>query len=238
MNAAVYASATARGITRLCHFTPARNLFPLLNSGALVSTKRLQDDVRSFYNPTDLQRLDGFTDHVCCSVEYPNVWYLRKAKEQAANYPDWVVLLMEASPLWEDGVGYCPRNASAGSGSLVRFDAAGFESMFAQATTGAYNRTYVRGPSHLSSCPTDNQAEVLIPGSIGLDRLQAIAASSTEQANREYQRLKMLGADPGRFEFVVAPLLFSAYALKGAIESGRRPDEVRWVPSPTSGGLT
>ena len=69
------------GITRLCHFTPARNLAHIASdSRGLLASRHLQGDETSIFNPTDKARLDGYTDHVCCSIQYPNAWYFRRAR--------------------------------------------------------------------------------------------------------------------------------------------------------------
>jgi len=85
----------ARGITRLCHFTPSRNLAQIVaGKTGILATSKLQEDERSVYTATDLQRLDGFREHICCSIEYPNAWYFEKARGKELLFKDWVVLLV------------------------------------------------------------------------------------------------------------------------------------------------
>jgi len=113
MNRAILEEAVQRGITRLCHFTPSRNLAHILSGGlGILATKHLKDDERALYNATDLARLDGHEDHICCSIEYPNAWYFDRAKDREPLFRDWVVLLINPRYLWEDGTKFCPRNAA------------------------------------------------------------------------------------------------------------------------------
>ena len=38
----------------------------------VLASKHLSVDEREVFNPTDVERLDGYPDHVSCSIEYPN----------------------------------------------------------------------------------------------------------------------------------------------------------------------
>lgn len=50
---------TERNITRLCHFTPARNLAHIAAGRVgILSTASLEDNERAAYNQTDIQRLE------------------------------------------------------------------------------------------------------------------------------------------------------------------------------------
>jgi hypothetical protein len=94
MKTVIEVDAHSRGITRLCHFTQARNLAHIAtNPDGLKSTKALRADQAACFTATDTKRIDGYTDYICCSVEYPNAWYLSKAAEQEALFKDWVIVL-------------------------------------------------------------------------------------------------------------------------------------------------
>jgi len=232
----IYKEAQRRGIRRLCHFTPSRQLFPILRSGAILATKYLEDDSRAVYHPSDLQRLDGFKDHVCCSIEYPNTWYFRRAQAGEVNFPEWVVLLLRPAYLWMEGVKFCPRNASASSGRLIAGGEVAFQRLYANQITGAYGRVYHRTVNHLPYCPTDDQAEVLIPGVIPRTDILAIAVASEDQARMEYHRLRLLLPQAGiPFDIpplVVAPHMYDPGMLRQAISTGRRPIELAWEAKP------
>ena len=57
---AIRRDAERRGTTRLCHFTPSRNLQHIAaNRAGILATGQLTNDERATFNPTDLLRLDG-----------------------------------------------------------------------------------------------------------------------------------------------------------------------------------
>jgi hypothetical protein len=215
-----------RGITRLCHFTPSRSLAHILSgrSGIRPSIE-LSDDERAIFNPTDLRRLDNHASHICCSIEYPNGWYMARARDAEKLFPDWVVIFVKPTVLSLPGTLFCPRNAASGSGRFLRPGVEAFDSMYAQEIDGAYGRTYTRGPKHLTCSPTDDQAEVLVPVRIPVEDITGVAVSSAQQGVEERVRLGVLGIDIAGLEFVVAPTLFQKNALSSAIRSGTRPTE-------------
>lgn len=214
--------ANRRGITRLCHFTPSRNLAHIASDPkGLLASRHLQDDEAAIFNPTDQMRLDGYRDHVCCSIQYPNAWYFRRARENEGLFPDWVVLLIEARHLWQAGTKFCPRNAAAEQGRLVQEGVTAFDSLFANVVEGV--RAYRRGPRHPDFLPTDEQAEVLIPDRISRRDVQGVAARDDEQAAREVSRLQLQGLPVPRM--VIVPEFFEPHALSQALRSGRTPSE-------------
>ena len=184
--------ANRRGITRLCHFTPSRNLAHIASDPrGLLASRHLQDDEAAIFNPTDRMRLDGYRDHVCCSIQYPNAWYFRRARENERLFPDWVVLLIDARHLWQAGTKFCPRNAAAEHGRLVQQGVTAFDSLFADVVEGF--RVYSRGPRHPDFLPTDEQAEVLIPDQISRRDVRGVVVQDDEQAAREASRLELQG---------------------------------------------
>lgn len=214
--------ADRRGITRLCHFTPSRNLAHIASdSRGILASRHLQDDEAAVFNPTDKERLDGYEGHVCCSIQYPNAWYFRKARKDERLFPDWVVLLINAQHLWRAGTEFCPRNAAAGHGKFVRSGVAAFEALFANTVEG--KGTYRRGPQHPDFLPTDEQAEVLIPDRIGRDDINGVVVQDEKQAALEASRLDLAGLTVPRF--VIVPEFFNPYALSGSLRSGRLPVE-------------
>jgi hypothetical protein len=225
MNEAVRAAAQERGVSRLCHFTPSRNLAYIAKGRlGILSTKKLEESERKVFNPTDLLRLDGHKSHISCSVEYPNAWYFSKAAEKDRLFTDWVVLAIAPNYLWDDETLFCPYNAAKGYGAGVRPDLAGFERMFAESVM-SYSRTALRA----QCCPTDEQAEVLVKDVIQLSHVHAVIVHSAEQAKREAVRLEMLGVNPGAFQWRVGPVLFQKWELHKYLEAGRRPAEEIWT---------
>ena len=214
--------ANRRGITRLCHFTPSRNLAHIASdSRGVLASRHLQGVETAIFNPTDKARLDGYPGHVCCSIQYPNAWYFRKARQNERLFPDWVVLLFDARYLWQAGTKFCPRNAAAERGRLVAEGITAFDSLFAEVVQGV--KVYTRGPHHPDFLPTDEQAEILIPDRISRRDVQSVVVRDHEQAAREASRLKLQGLPVPRL--VIVPEFFEPYALSQELRRGRTPLE-------------
>lgn len=218
----IRANAERRGITRVCHFTPSRNLGHIaVDPAGVLATQHLEDDEKAVLNPTDLMRLDGHPDHVCCSIQYPNSWYFRNARAHEPLFRDWVVLLIEPHYLWRAGTKFCPRNSAAEHGRLIGEGPEAFEALFANAVEGV--RTYRRGPSHPAFLPTDEQAEVLIPDRIQRKDVIGIVVRDDAQAAREISRLELLGRRPP--SMLIVSEFFNPNALSRLLRAGNLPPE-------------
>lgn len=222
---AIRIRATKRGITRLCHLTPSRNLGHIAaDCTGILSAARLKTDERRVFNPTDRDRLDGFPDHVCCSIQYPNAWYLKKARGRERLFPDWVVLLIRPHYLWARGTKFCPRNAAAGGGEDVAEGVEAFDSLYSTTVRGAGGKTFRRSSTHPSWLPTDEQAEVLIPDQVEHDDLLGVVVADEAQGRTEARRLAQLRVEVPPIH--IAPDLFDGYALSTKLRNGRTPEEV------------
>lgn len=218
------ASVEQRGVTRLCHFTPARNLAHILaDQIGVLASHRLEADERAVFNPTDLERLDGHRGHICCSIEYPNSWYFEKARTKERLFPHWVVLLLSPELLLLPDTKFCARNAAAAGGALIGSGLKGFDAMYAEAVAGARGRVYRRSATRPEAVPTDDQAEVLIPDVIPLSKLLAVAVRDRGQALLEQERLRQLNLRVPRL--VVAPMFYDAGRLSTLVAAGQRPEE-------------
>lgn len=224
----------AYGITRLCHLTPYRNLLQIARGGGLKSVAELADDERAAFDPQDLERLDGHPDHICCTVQYPNVWYLRSRRRDMTPlqrlFPDWVCVLIEPSYLSREDTLVCHRNAAAGRGAFLRSGPKGFKAMFADPVQGS------RGPIFRDrkpvSCPTDDQAEVLISKAVPLTCANRIVVADEEQAKRIYVGLDVIGAPVQTLRWIIAPQFFQT-TLSRTLREGGLPSETPW-DMPTS----
>src|SRR5262245_34350871 len=142
MNAQIKAEVQRRGITRLCHFTPSRNLIHIASGvTGILATKMLENAERKLYTPTDLLRLDGHDGYISCSVEYPNAWYFDKARGNDILFKDWVVLQIMPKYLWARGTRFCARNAAGACGAEIGEGEGAFRAMFADSVRGAYGMT-------------------------------------------------------------------------------------------------
>jgi hypothetical protein len=221
--------AASRKITRLCHLTPVRNLLHIARDGALRSTADLSADERAAFDQQDLRRLDGYPDHICCSIEYPNVWYLRRKIRDATAlqrlFPGWVCLLIDPAYLWAEGTLLCRRNAAASSGTYVDSGADVFAGMYAERVYGANG--WNERDDKPASCPTDDQAEVLIPKRIPLGHANHVVVASEIEARRIYAGLELISAPVQELVWTVAPEFFDR-ALSGTLRSGNLPLETAW----------
>lgn len=218
-----------RGITRICHFTPSRNFGQIVaGKMGVLATGRLASDDRNVFTPTDLRRLDGYTDHVCCSIEYPNAWYFERARSGETLFKDWVVLLVNPKYLYDPRTLFSPRNAAAEFGRHIMPGYDGFVRLYAKSVEGAYGHTFTRSAQRLPSCPTDEQAEVLVPDVIELKDVLGIVVRSEEQADTEIVRLRLLGItdlEIKALRFLVIPEFWEKYQLTAMLKDGRRPIE-------------
>jgi hypothetical protein len=227
MSSSIKTEAQLRGITRLCHFTPSRNLVHIASSSDGVrSSSALRSDQSACFTATDTKRIDGYTGHISCSIEYPNGWYLSKAEALEPLFKDWVVLFIAPHYIWHPQTRYCPRNAAADSGGQVVKSLSGFQSLFAQSIAGAYGKTNTRISRHLDCSPTDDQAEVLVGTNITLSDILGVAVRDKTQAKNEIVRLRLAGIKGNPFQFVIAPQLFDKYQLSKSIRAGKRPVEL------------
>ncbi|MDE2695312.1 MAG: DarT ssDNA thymidine ADP-ribosyltransferase family protein [Chloroflexota bacterium] len=231
MIAEIKRAARRRGITRLCHLTPFRNLVHIASGDGLLSTKQLDDHDRATFNKQDLERLDGHPDYISCSIEYPNAWYGRQRRGDTARaaslFPDWVCLTFEPKHLWVDTTLFCPRNAAAEGGRLIRGGVEAFESLYEASVQGSGNRFFTRNALP-SACPTDEQAEVLVRRHVPLNDIQHVIVLDEAQARRTFLGLRQLGLSDDLFRFRICPGVFDPYRLSRLLRSGTRPAEVDW----------
>lgn len=231
MNADVKTAAEAREITRLCHLTPFRNLVHIAAGEGLVSTAQLAKGERKVFNQQDLERLDAHPDHISCSIEYPNAWYLRQRRRdggaEGRMFPDWVCVCIEPHHLWGDATLFCPRNAAAAGGYLIGAGVESFRTLYAKSTSGAYGMTFTRDRLPLA-CPTDEQAEVLVHRHIPLEDVQQIVVADEAQAKRTFFGLEQLELGGDLFEYAIAPEFFDPTRLSKLLRGGTRPVEAAW----------
>lgn len=215
---------TARGITRLCHFTQSRKLAHIVcNSRGIMATAEMREFAPDLLDVTDTERLDGYPDHISCSIEFPNIWYLELIKDRDPLFNEWVVLFLKPSLLWKNGTLFCCRNASAQRGHLVKGGYSGFQNMFQPEIIGARNLKFCRTPEMLSCCTTDDQAEVLVSSNVPREDIIGVGVCSDDQAERESVRLRLL-PDAIHLNWIVVPQIFTS-EWSWFVRSGRRPVE-------------
>lgn len=183
-----YDILTGYGVTRLCHFTKLQNLTHIITSenGVLASDSIRQDTK----NVNDKARYDGELDFVCCSVQYPNSWFLKSAMQNNCDkiFRDWVVLYVDLSILKYNHAKFCPCNASTSKGAYINENMDEIHSIFAEHVPP---KDYSRTAKMLSCCPTDGQAEILIKQNIPRKYIIGIAVGNEDIAKRVYAMLKL-----------------------------------------------
>lgn len=183
-----YDTLISRGVTRLCHFTKLQSFTHIITSpeGILPSNSIRQDTK----NVLDSARYDGEADHICCSIQYPNSWFLNKAIERNPDkiFKDFIVLYVDPSILNEREAKYCPCNSSRENGAYICNNMDSIDSIFANVVKPF---KYPRSPEMLQYCPTDGQAEILIKGNIPPKYITGIATGNRDIAARVYGILKV-----------------------------------------------
>jgi len=166
-----------RGIKRLCHFTRLTSFGQIASDREIVSTNALIDRGRSA-NRNDSRRYDRHLDYISCSVQYPNLYVLDTFRERYGQAGPWAVLLLDPKLLELPSTLFSPVNAATANGDYVSAGIDGFDAMF-QSNPPSARRTS-RGASHLKSCPTDHQAEVLVHSSIPAERILGVVCETDD----------------------------------------------------------
>lgn len=216
-----YEILTKRGVTRLCHFTKLQNLTHIIMSenGILASCVICKDTK----NVNDISRYDGELDFVCCSVQYPNSWFLDKSMRNNSDliFREWTVLCIDLDVLRNRNAKFCPCNASKSHGAYINSDMNKVESIFAN-TVPTFR--YPRPSGMLSCCPTDGQAEILIESNIPRKYISGIIVGNEDVAKRVYSILKMYSIK--HIDIYIAPDVLTPRWSK-MIKEGRQPDELQ-----------
>lgn len=214
-----YTYLQGRGVTRLCHFTKIKDLTHIISSDLGISAvTAIRPDVKDQKDPA---RYDGELDHVCCSVEYPNSWYLRKAQQRDPDqiFRDWVTIYIDLDILNHRDVKFCACNAATKHGAYVFSDKTMLPSLFeSPVVSGRY-----RVSKMLSCCPTDDQAEILIKDSIPYQFFSGFAVTSEINAQLVYSIVETLGKP--QIPIVIAPEVLNT-GWSARVRSGFRPQEV------------
>jgi hypothetical protein len=214
-----YDILAARGVTRLCHFTKFQSLTHIITSdeGILASSSIRQDTK----NVTDKERYDNELDYVCCSVQYPNSWFLKRAMQNNTDklFKDWVVLYIDLNILNYKLSKFCQCNASKSCGAFINDNIEEVELIF---KTSLPTFSYPRSQKMLNSCPTDGQAEIMIKDSIPSEYFIGIATGNEDVAARVYAMFKVYGVE--QIPIYIAPDVITPKWSK-MVKDGRRPNE-------------
>lgn len=212
-----------RGVTRLCHFTKLKSLTHIISAAeGILASSSIRQDTK---NITDVARYDNELDYVCCSVQFPNSWFLKRAMQNNTDkiFKDWVVLYIDLNILKHKSAKFCPCNASKERGVYINARMGEVDSIFAPSIP---TFSYPRSPKMPSSCPTDGQAEILIKDNIPRDYIIGIATGNKDVAARIYAMLKM--SDARQIPIDIAPDVLTP-SWSRMIKDGLSPSEMRCV---------
>lgn len=223
MNEKIIVEIDDRKISRLCHFTNFISALKILKSEkGILATEFIDTDV---YNPNDIERYDGKADFICCSVEYPNTWYLEKIRNKDPLFDDWIVLFINPYLAAMETSEYCTINAATDRGRYINNGYDGFAALF-QYQIPIGRRIY-RSPKMLNACPTDGQAEVLIYKNISRDDIIGLAVENINVAARLQAAFDVLSesCDITDIDIYIAPKLFEN-SWNRMIRNGDKPEEL------------
>lgn len=193
-----------RKITRLCHFTRSNKALHILGAETgLIAVDFLDKDI---YDANDKLRMDGRTDCINCSIQYPNYWYFRNVKDKVPLFTEWVVLFINPEVLLLDSTEFCFTNAAYSRGAYIEKGYEAFKGMFAHKVNGKWTR--YRTDKMLPCCPTDDQAEALIYKNISRKDIIGVAIPNEEQAKKEKIRWYNNLRNIPKFDIIIAPDLF------------------------------
>lgn len=207
-----------KGVTRLCHFTKLKDLTHIISTdNGILASNAIRPDVKDAKDPA---RYDGELDYVCCSVEYPNSWYLRKAQERDNNqiFREWVVVYIDLSVLKYRSMKFCPCNAARNRGAYIKDNVDEMGALFASPDVLNWRRT----ATMLTCCPTNDQAEILIKDNVPFHFIKGFAVCCEEDAKRIYSMMKVY--DKPDVPIYVAPDVLGT-KWSQLVRDGIRPEE-------------
>ncbi len=210
-----------RGVTRLCHFTKFQSLTHIIcSANGILSRESIRQDIK---NVVDEARYDGELDYICCSVQYPNSWFLDIAMNRNTDklFEDWVVMYIDLDILRYRDAKFCPGNASKNNGAYINNHMEKIDEIFAdKVPTFSYSRT----KQMPRFCPTDGQAEILIKDNIPRKCIIGIAVGSEDVAKRVYAMLKI--NNRSEIPIYIAPNVLTTEWSK-MIRNGYMPNETQ-----------
>lgn len=212
-----------RNITRICHFTKSRNFLRIINESKFIySVKQMEN---GFCDINDTNRFDHCLDHINCSIQYPNIYYLNKVKNKDELFKDWAVLLLKPEILLKENTLVSPVNAATSQGKYITDINHGFSSLFVNEIES--KRHLKRSLFMPSNVTTDLQAEVLIYQSIDIKFISGLLVSTKLQAEREFARLKVLGKDQD-YSIFYSEEIFEPSKLMDMLHNGKIPEEIKY----------
>ncbi len=205
-----------RNITRLCHFVHTNKLLHILNSEEGIKAVDFIDKDTLVQN--DINRYDGKTDYVNCSIQYPNYWYYRKVQHNNPIFPDWAIVFIDPVLATLETTQFCPVNAAKRYGAYIKKGYEGFLEIFSYKVDG-----FSRNENMLSNIPTNDQAEVLVYSNIPRKFITGIAFKDEKIAKEKIAEWRTIGISD--IIVYIAPELFEQ-VMSNKIRQGITPSEI------------
>lgn len=175
----------AKNIPYLVHFTHVGNLPSILKHGFYPQSRQTELS-GAIHHINDYMRLDNKTDHTCFSISCPNSRMFFRVRNKFNG--NWAVLLINNRILWEKECLFYQTNAASNS---VRFNSINNHQGSHALSTMFLSSDECPRDSFLLDCdPTDEQAEVMIPGIIESSYIDAIVFDNREIADEYNNRIK------------------------------------------------
>jgi hypothetical protein len=172
----VAACARERGISQVLHYTSNKGMMGLICRGALLSRQRVADDPELAFIFQNIWPVKAprWVDHISMSISQINLDLFQRSR---SNYPQfwWAVLSFTPDILDGDGVWFTTTNNAYEDTCERGQGLEGFEAMFADRISyGYYGSVAHRAASRSDALATHRAAEVLYPGELTFEHLQAV----------------------------------------------------------------
>ena len=169
-----------RCVTQLCHMTTIESLLSILdNNCGILATDFIDEDKLI---KIDQDRRDNRTDYISLSIQYPNLWYFyKKRNEQNYKKYKWGVIFIDPK-ICDYYTLFSPFNAATECGHHLNSGEYALSKCFEDELYNPIRGTRHRENNLLKCCPTDEQAEVMIYHEIPVDYFLGIAFATKEIA--------------------------------------------------------
>lgn len=185
----VAARAREREISQILHYTSNKGMMGLVCQGALLSRKRVANDPELAFIFQSIWPIKAprWVDHISMSVSQINLDLYQRS---CSNCPQfwWAVLSFTPDILDDEGVWFTTTNNAYEATCARGQGLDGLEAMFGPTVPyGHYGSVAQRPAGRPDQYPTHRAAEVLYPGALTFDHLQAVYV-------REAQHRRLISA--------------------------------------------
>jgi hypothetical protein len=208
----------ARDIAEVLHFTTNKGLLGILASGRILSRARLGVDkyVEHVYEPNAEVRRDGpWLDYVNLSISRLNWEFFGYSRRWHAHQDVWwCALSIAPDVLALPGATFTTTN-NIYSGCRRATGADGLEAMFAESMVRWPGNVVKRPSEQPEDWTTCHQAEVLVPGEVGVEHVRALYVATHAHGDIVSSQCEILLNDPDPLPTFVDPDIFEPHFVLG-----------------------